>query len=109
MLFSKMSPFPEFCFGKWQHEVRIKMLINQGAANLQLYDLEQNWDLWCHVFMEKMRYMGKFFFYLPDDPEEKDGPIKKINRKRSIEILQSANRKSREILAHSFTLKILDL
>lgn len=49
-----------------------------------------------------------FFFCLPDYPEEKAEPIKKT-RKRSIEIIQSAKGRSRDILAHSFALKTLDL
>lgn len=58
-----MSPLPEFCFGKLQHEVRVKTLIDWSAANLRQYDLGQNWDLWCHIFMEKIPYPWEIFLF----------------------------------------------
>lgn len=108
-----MSPLPEFCFGKLQHEVRVKTLIDWSAANLRQYDLGQNWDLWCHIFMEKICYLGEIFLfafaYLTTLRKKLGQLKKKKNRKRSIDILQSAKGKSRDILAHSFTLKTVYL
>lgn len=51
--------------------------------------------------------MVLFTFAYKTNLRKKLGQLQK--QKRSIQILQSAKGKSREILAHSFTLKTLDL
>lgn len=113
ILFSKVSPLPEFCFGKLQHEVRIKMLILIRVLPIYSYMIWSRTGIFGATSSWKNPLHGgnfSFFFCLPDYPEEKAGPKKpQKNRKRSIENLQRAKGKSRKILAHSFTLKTLDL